>query len=157
MIDTPGAELSRAAEEGGLAREIAHCLTELATLPSPTVSLLLGQGAGGAALAVLPADRVLAAQHGWLAPLPLEGASAIVHRTPSRAADLADAQRIRAKDLVKAKLVDMIIPEYDDVTAEPDELCHRAAQALRHELTQLVAMDPATRLEERRRRYRRLT
>ena len=103
-----GPELSRTAEEGGPAREIAHCLTEPATLPSPTVSLRLGQGTGGAALAVLPADRVLAAQHGWLAPLPLEGASAIVHRTTSRAADLAGAQRIKAKDLVEARLVDVV-------------------------------------------------
>ncbi|MEU4228503.1 carboxyl transferase domain-containing protein [Nonomuraea sp. NPDC026600] len=154
VIDTPGAELSRAAEEGGLAHEIAQCLTELVTLPSPTVSLLLGQGAGGAALAVLPADRVLATQHGWLAPLPLEGASAIVHRTPDRAADLADAQRIQATDLVEAGLVDTVIPEHGDATTEPAAFCHRAAQAIQEGLAQLGAMDPATRMHQRWHRYR---
>ncbi|MFC4117326.1 carboxyl transferase domain-containing protein [Nonomuraea zeae] len=156
VIDTPGAELSSAAEEGGLAREIAHCLTELATLPSPTVSLLLGQGTGGAALAILPADRVLAAQHGWLAPLPLEGASALVHRTPDRASDLASAQHIRSKDLADSGLVDDIILEYGDAADEPEDFCHRAAQALRYELACLTAMDPTTRLKERQRRYRKL-
>jgi acetyl-CoA carboxylase carboxyl transferase subunit beta len=154
VIDTPGAELSRAAEEGGLAHEIAQCLTELVTLPSPTVSLLLGQGAGGAALAILPADRVLATQHGWLAPLPLEGASAIVHRTPDRAADLADAQRIQATDLIEAGLVDAVITEHPDATTEPTAFCHRAAQAIQEGLAQLGTMDPATRMHERWHRYR---
>ncbi|MEV7011221.1 carboxyl transferase domain-containing protein [Streptosporangium sp. NPDC051022] len=150
VVDTAGAELSRAAEEGGLAREIAQCLAELITLPSPTVSLLMGQGTGGAALAVIPADRVLAAQHGWLAPLPLEGASAIMYRTADRAADLADTQRIRAGDLAEAGLVDAVIAEHGG----PEAFCRRAAEVLRHELVRLSAMDPAVRLEERRHRYR---
>ena len=81
IIDTPGAALSRAAEEGGLAGEIARCLADMVALPVPTVCLLLGEGAGGGALALLPADRVVAAQHAWVAPLPPEGASEILYRT----------------------------------------------------------------------------
>ncbi len=73
MIDTAGPALSAEAEQGGLAGEIAHCLAELVTLDTPTVSVLLGQGSGGPALAMVPADRVLAALHGWLAPLPPGG------------------------------------------------------------------------------------
>ena len=80
VIDTAGPALSAEAEQGGLAGEIARCLAELVTLDTPTVSVLLGQGSGGPALAMVPADRVLAALHGWLAPLPPEGASAIVYR-----------------------------------------------------------------------------
>ena len=49
VIDTPGGELSPAAEEGGVASEIARCLATLITLPVPTVAILLGQGTGGAA------------------------------------------------------------------------------------------------------------
>ena len=89
MIDTPGAELSPAAEEGGLAGGIACCLADLVAHRGPTISLLLGQGTGGAALALLPADRTLAAQHAWLAPLAPEGASAIVYRDNRHAAELA--------------------------------------------------------------------
>ena len=59
VIDAPGGELSRAAEEEGIAREIARCLLTLIALPAPTVAVLLGQGTGGAALALLPANRVL--------------------------------------------------------------------------------------------------
>uniref|UniRef100_UPI000670DEFC carboxyl transferase domain-containing protein n=1 Tax=Kitasatospora sp. MY 5-36 TaxID=1678027 RepID=UPI000670DEFC len=80
VVDTAGAELSAQAELDGIAVEIAHCLTTLLALRTPVLAVLLGQGSGGGALALLPADRVIAAEHAWLAPLPPEGASAIVHR-----------------------------------------------------------------------------
>jgi len=110
IIDTPGAALSKAAEEGGLAGEIARCLADMVTLPVPTVCLLLGEGAGGGALALLPADRVVGAQHGWVAPLPPEGASEILYRTVERAPELAAAQGVRSIDLAAAGIVDRIVP-----------------------------------------------
>jgi len=94
VIDTAGPALSADAEQGGLAGEIARCLAELVTLDTPTVSVLLGQGSGGPALAMVPADRVLAALHGWLAPLPPEGASAIVFRDVDHAPELAAVQGV---------------------------------------------------------------
>ena len=98
VIDTPGAALSKEAEEGGLAGEIARCLADLVTIDAPTVSVLLGQGTGGGALALVPADRVIAARHGWLSPLPPEGASAIVYRNTGHAAEMAaDAGRPRGR------------------------------------------------------------
>ncbi len=60
---------------------------------------MLGEGSGGGALALLPADRVVAAQHAWLSPLPPEGASAIVHRDLAHAADMARSQHVGALDL----------------------------------------------------------
>ena len=107
LIDTRGAPLSREAEEGGLAGEIARSLADLVTLPTPTVSVILGQGTGGAALAMLPADRVLCARHGWLAPLPPEGASAILHHTTSRAAEVARTQGITSADLHPAGIANV--------------------------------------------------
>lgn len=111
VIDTAGAALSRAAEEGGLAAEIARCLADMVTLPAPTLCLLLGQGAGGAALALLPADRVVAARHAWLSPLPPEGASAILHRTTERAYEVAARQGVRSADLLAQGIVDRIVEE----------------------------------------------
>src|SRR3546814_6201074 len=70
VIDTQGAALSKEAEEGGLAGEIARCLADLVTLEAPTLCLMLGEGNGGGALAFLPAATVIAAQHAWLSPLP---------------------------------------------------------------------------------------
>jgi acetyl-CoA carboxylase carboxyl transferase beta subunit len=153
VIDTPGAAYSPAAEEDGLAAEIAHCLAELTTLPVPTVSLLLGQGAGGAALALLPADRVLAAQHAWLAPLPPEGASAIVYRDTAHAPELAARQRIRSADLAADGIVDEIIAETPD---DADRTCRHLGDALHRALADLANQDDNTRLAERLRRYRRL-
>ena len=99
VIDTQGAALSPDAENGGLAGEIARCLADLVTLDAPTLCLMLGEGNGGGALALLPADRVIAAQHAWLSPLPPEGASAIVHRDLTHAPEMARAQQVRAIDL----------------------------------------------------------
>ncbi len=156
VIDTAGAALSQQAEEGGLAGEIARCLAELVTLQAPTVSLLLGQGTGGAALALLPADRVLAAQHGWLSPLPPEGASAIVHRDVSHAPEMAAAQGIRSTDLAATGLVDVVIGERCDAADEPVAFCRRVGRAVQRELAQLMAEDPGQRTARRLQRYRRI-
>jgi acetyl-CoA carboxylase carboxyl transferase subunit beta len=111
VIDTPGADLSADAEESGLANEIAHCIAELTALTVPTVAVLLGQGAGGAALALFPADRVVAMENSWLSPLPPEGASLIVYRDTDHAADMARSQGIRATDLHAAGIVDVVVSE----------------------------------------------
>lgn len=134
VIDTAGAALSQEAEEGGLAGEIARSLHELIGLESPSVSVLLGQGAGGGALALLPADRTIAAQHSWLSPLPPEGASAIVHRTTAFAPAMAQAQGVNVAALYANGLVDHIVDERDDASLEPREFCTRMAQAIEFEL-----------------------
>ncbi|MFI1577737.1 carboxyl transferase domain-containing protein [Embleya sp. NPDC020630] len=156
VVDTAGAALSPEAEEGGLAGEIARCLAELVLLPAPTVCLLLGQGSGGGALALLPADRVVCAQHGWLSPLPPEGASAILYRTTDRAPEIADRQGIRAADLHHSAIVDRVVPEHPDAATEPVAFVQRVAETLREELDTLRTMDTPTRLARRRSRYRRL-
>ncbi|HST80429.1 MAG TPA: carboxyl transferase domain-containing protein [Kineosporiaceae bacterium] len=156
VIDTAGAALSREAEEGGLAAEIARSLADLTTLPAPTLCLLLGQGAGGIALALLPADRVIAAQHAWLSPLPPEGASVIVHRTVDRAAELAAAQGVRSLDLMRNGIVDRVVPELPDAADEPEVFLKRLGAALERELLAVLALDPDRRLEARLSRYRTL-
>ncbi|NKY47302.1 carboxyl transferase domain-containing protein [Nocardia cerradoensis] len=156
VIDTAGAALSREAEERGLAPEIARCLADLVTLDTPTVSVLLGQGTGGGALALLPADRVLAATHGWLAPLPPEGASAIVFRDTAHAAELAAAQRVRAADLLADGVVDRIVAEHPDAAREPIDFSRRMVAAIAEELAALRARPTAALRASRRNRYRRL-
>jgi acetyl-CoA carboxylase carboxyl transferase subunit beta len=156
VIDTVGAALSKEAEERGLAPEIARCIADLVTLDTPTISVLLGQGTGGGALALLPADRVLAATHGWLAPLPPEGASAIVYRDTDHAAELARAQRIRAADLLQDGIVDRIVPELPDAADEPVDFARRMVAAIAEELAALRARPVAELRATRHTRYRRL-
>lgn len=156
VIATPGAALSRDAEERGMAGEISRCLAELVTLRAPTVAVLLGQGTGGGALALVPADRVLAAQHAWLAPLPPEGASAIVHRTVSRAAEMAQQQGVRSLDLRQSGVVDVIVPECEDAADEAVAFCIRVSDYLRSELAKLHLTEAAGRTRRRAERYRQL-
>ncbi|AYJ48618.1 carboxyl transferase domain-containing protein [Rhodococcus sp. P1Y] len=155
VIDTFGAALSKEAEEGGIAPEIARCISDLVTVDIPTVSVLLGQGTGGGALALLPADRTLCAQNAWLAPLPPEGASAIVHRDTAHAADMAEAQGIRSVDLLRDGIVDAVIPEHPDAAEEPVEFSTRVAGAIARELREIQCAE-GNRLTRRMDRYRRL-
>ena len=156
VIDTAGPALSAEAEQGGLAGQIAQCLAELVTLDTPTVSVLLGQGSGGPALAMVPADRVLAALHGWLAPLPPEGASAIVYRDTSHAPELAAAQGIRSADLLASGIVDAIVPERPDAADEPIEFSKRLSKAIAGELAALGQVPDDQRYADRLLRYRRI-
>ncbi|MGO4236306.1 carboxyl transferase domain-containing protein [Pseudarthrobacter sp. YAF2] len=156
VIDTAGAALSQEAEEGGLAGEIARSLYELIGLESPSVSVLLGQGAGGGALALLPADRTIAAQHSWLSPLPPEGASAIVHRTTAFAPGMAQAQGVNVAALYANGLVDHIVDERDDASLEPREFCARMARAIEYELASVADIPVAGLVGARFRKYRNL-
>lgn len=146
VVDTAGAALSVAAEEGALAGHIARSITDLVTLPTPTVCVLLGEGTGGGALALLPADRVLATEHAWLSPLPPEGASVIRHGDTTHAAAMARAQQVGAFALHEAGLVDRIVPEGDDEAA----LCRSVGAVLAEELAGLGPAD----LDARARRFR---
>ncbi|QOT19755.1 carboxyl transferase domain-containing protein [Paenarthrobacter sp. YJN-5] len=161
VIDTPGAALSKEAEEGGLAAEIARSLYDLLGLETPTLSVLLGQGTGGGALALLPADRTIAAQHAWLAPLPPEGASAIVHRTTSHAPALAESQGITAAALAGRGVVDVVVAEQPDAATEPVEFWRRLGDVIAVELQALAVSGALSgpgfaRLQARRARYRAL-
>ncbi|WP_182524082.1 carboxyl transferase domain-containing protein [Nocardioides dongkuii] len=132
VIDTPGAELSPRAEEGAIAGEIARCIATLTTMTVPTVSVVLGQGCGGGALALLPARTVVAAEHAWLSPLPPEGASVIVHGDTTHAAEMAASQRVRARDLLAAGTVQHVVPEIDDEPAA--DLALAVAAEIGHQL-----------------------
>src|SRR6478672_1285416 len=144
VIDTQGAALSPDAENGGLAGEIARCLADLVTLDAPTLCLMLGEGNGGGALALLPADRVVAAQHAWLSPLPPEGASAIVYRDLDHAPEMARSQKVRALDLHSLGIVDRIVAEKPDAADEPEAFCQRVGAVLEHELAELLEAGPGS-------------
>lgn len=118
VIDTPGAELSVAAEEGSIAGEIARCIAAMTSLRTPTLAVLMGQGCGGGALALMAADVVVAASDAWLSPLPPEGASVIVHGTTDHAGQMARRQRISARALYADRIVHHLVEESADASPE---------------------------------------
>ncbi|HEX3966153.1 MAG TPA: carboxyl transferase domain-containing protein [Trebonia sp.] len=152
VIDTPGAELSAAAEEDGLALEIGRCVGAMLRLAVPTVAVLLGQGAGGGAIALAAADRLIALEQSWLAPLAPEGASAIVHGHPGQAADLARSQRISAFELLQRGIADLVVPEPTGPAVPPGDIGAAVSQAL----GDLGELDGAARAGQRYERFRRL-
>jgi acyl-CoA carboxylase subunit beta len=128
----------------------------MVALEVPTVSVLLGQGTGGGALALVPADRILTAQHGWLSPLPPEGASAILYHDTGHAADMAAKQGVRSADLLAHGVVDRVIPEYPHAAVEPEQFCLRVGAALRDELAAMNSVDTSRRLTDRAQRFDRI-
>src|SRR5690606_29033673 len=137
FIDTPGAELSPEAEQGAIAGEIARCISTMSTMRVPSVSVLLGQGCGGGALALLPAARTIAAENSWLSPLPPEGASAIVFGDVDHAAQLAADQRISAFDLYESGAVHHLVAEPEHDT--PEAFARAMAAQVGHHLRELRA------------------
>ncbi|UDY23256.1 acetyl-CoA carboxylase carboxyltransferase subunit alpha/beta [Nocardioides sp. Kera G14] len=144
VIDTPGAELSGAAENGAIAGEIARTLAALVAVRTPTLTLMLGQGNGGGALALFPGDRIIAAENAWLTPLPPEGASVIVHGDTEHAAEIANTQRVLAIDLAELGIVDRVIGEMPDAADEPEAFLTGIAEALGHELTGVRQKGPGS-------------
>jgi acetyl-CoA carboxylase beta subunit len=136
VIDTPGAELSPEAEEGAIAGEIARCIATLTTMTVPTVSVILGQGCGGGALALLPAQVVVATQNAWLSPLPPEGASVIRHGDVDHAAEMAEAQGIGAAALLESGIVHRVVPELPE--DGPESLAIAVAARVAQELSRMT-------------------
>ena len=135
VIDTAGAALSKEAEEGGMAGEIARCLAELVTLDAPTLCVLLGQGTGGGALAVMPADRVICAQHSWLSPLPPGGRLGDpLPRAPAARPSSPRASGSARSTCSHDGIVDRIVAEHPDAADEPEDFCLRMSQSIQHEL-----------------------
>ena len=137
IIDTAGAELSQTAEEQGLAGSISRTLGDLVDVDVPTISVILGQGCGGGALAMLPADKVLAAKNGWLSPLPPEGASAIIYRDTAHAPQMMEDQHVTAEKLQAAGIIDEIIDEQPNAAEEVPQFCDRVISHIAHSLWEL--------------------
>lgn len=154
FVDTPGAELSKDAERGGLAAEIAGCLADMTALPVPTLAVLLGEGGSGGALAFLAADCVLVAEHASLGVIAPEGASAILYRDLDHAAELASTQGGASRQLLDAGIADALIPEPQPAHEEPEAFVTAVGAHISAALAEITAADPATRLVERHRRWR---
>ena len=120
VVDTSGGELSAEAEEAGLGRQIAHCTAELLGARVPTASILLGQGTGGAALAMFPTDLRVAASDAWLAPLPPEGAGIIMHGDVDQAPAMAREQHIWSRDLHELGILDAVDATVEGLIARID-------------------------------------
>ena len=111
LVDTPGADASAASEAGGIAHHIAATFRRLLTVPTPVVSLVVGEGGSGGALALAVGDRLLIQEHAMFSVIAPEGAAAILHRDASRAADVAALLDPTATRLRELGIADEVVPE----------------------------------------------
>jgi acyl-CoA carboxylase subunit beta len=118
LVDTPGADPSPAAEVDGVAAEIARTLAALASCPTPTVSVCVGEGGSGGALALSHTDRLLMCEHATFSVIAPEGAAAILERDATKAAEVAERLRLTSGDMLELGVVDEVIAEDQDAFNE---------------------------------------
>ncbi len=111
LVDTAAAAADIAADERGISEAIARSMFEMATLPVPIVSVIIGEGGSGGALGIAVADRVLMLEHAVYSVIPPEGCAAILWRDPERKAEAADALNLTAQRALELGIIDGIIPE----------------------------------------------
>jgi acetyl-CoA carboxylase carboxyl transferase subunit alpha len=111
FIDTPGADPGPSSEEQGQAFAIAECIQMLITYPAPVVSVVIGEGGSGGALAIGVADRILMLENAIYSVASPEASAAILWKDAGQAPAAAEAMKIAAPDLLELGLIDQIIPE----------------------------------------------
>jgi len=111
FIDTPGAYPGVGAEERGQSEAIAYSLFLMARLRTPIISIVIGEGGSGGALAIGVSDRLLMLQYSVYAVISPEGCASILWKSAEKAEDAAEAMRITAQSLIEFGLVDEILPE----------------------------------------------
>ena len=123
FIDTPGAYPGVGAEERGQSEAIARNLYEMSTLTVPIVSVVIGEGGSGGALAIGVGDRLLMLQYSTYSVISPEGCASILWKSADKAKEAAEALKLTADNLYELGLV-------DEVLAEPVGGAHRDADAM---------------------------
>ena len=111
LVDTAGAYPGIGAEERGQAEAIARSTAACLALKSPSISVIIGEGGSGGAIAIATANRVYMLEHSIYSVISPEGAASILWHDSTRAKDAATNMKITAQDLLDMKVIDGIIPE----------------------------------------------
>jgi acetyl-CoA carboxylase carboxyl transferase subunit alpha len=150
LIDTPGAHPGLGAEERGQAEAIARNIEDMASLRTPIVVAIVGEGGSGGALALAVGDRVLILENAIYSVISPEGCAAILWRDSSLKERAAEALKLTAPDLLAMGLVDEIVPEpAGGAHADPGAAVEALGVALERHLAELAGM-PADELVARR-------
>ena len=154
LIDTPGAYPGLAAEERGQAWAIAESIARMASLKVPTLSIIIGEGGSGGALALGIGNVVLMLENAWYSVISPESCAAILWRDSKEAARAAEALKLTAHDLLELRIVDEIIPEpaggaHNDV----DATVQNFSEVVSRQLEGLNSLSSQQILESRRERF----
>ncbi len=155
LIDTPGAYPGIGAEERGQAEAIARNLREMSTLKVPIISVVIGEGGSGGALALGVTDRVLMLEHATYSVISPEGCAAILWKDGSKMDIAAKQLKITAKDLSEMKIIDRTVGEpMGGAHRNPEEAAENLKSALHETLEELKRISREVLLEERYKKFR---
>ena len=153
FIDTPGAYPGVGAEERGQSEAIAYSLYLMAGLKTPIISVVIGEGGSGGALAIGVCDKLLMLQYSIYSVISPEGCAAILWNSAEKAEDAAEAMRITAAHLSEFGLVDEVLPEpLGGAHRNPKAMAEVVRNALLNSLDELTALSTEQLLEHRQQR-----
>jgi acetyl-CoA carboxylase carboxyl transferase subunit alpha len=157
LLDTPGAFPGIDAEERGQAEAVAKSLEVMAALPTPIISVVIGEGGSGGALAIGVADRVLMLENAVYSVITPEGCASILFRSDERKAEAAAAMRMTAPEILRLGVIDEIIPEAPGGAHRDFDLTAQSlAAAIHKHLDELSGLSPQELKEQRYQKYRRM-
>jgi acetyl-CoA carboxylase carboxyl transferase subunit alpha len=157
FLDTPGAYPGIDAEERGQAEAIAHNLREMSRLATPVISLCIGEGGSGGALALGVGNQVFMLENSVYSVISPESCAAIIWRDSAKAELAAAALRLTAEDLLHFGLIDGIIPEPPGGAHEnPDGAAELVRKKLRIALEELGRLSASELVEQRYMKFRRM-
>ena len=157
LVDTQGAYCGKGAEERGQGEAIATNLAEMMDLPVPIITIVIGEGGSGGALALAVADRVAMLENANYSVLSPEGFASILWKDASRADQAAEVMKITAADLKELRVIEETIPEPEGGAQNaPVEVAAAMADYLTRQLAELTAADYADLPAKRYARFRAL-
>jgi acetyl-CoA carboxylase carboxyl transferase subunit alpha len=153
FIDTPGAYPGVGAEERGQSEAIAYSLYLMAGLKTPIISVVIGEGGSGGALAIGVGDKLLMLQYSIYSVISPEGCASILWKSADKAEDAAEAMRITASNLNDFGLVDEVLPEpLGGAHRNPKAMAEVIRNALLSSLEELAQLSTDQLLERRQQR-----
>lgn len=154
MPDTAGAFPGKAGEERGQAEAIARGTERCLSLKVPLITLIIGEGMSGGAIAIAAANKVMMMEHAIYSVISPEGCASILYRDAGKARDAAEAMKITAKDLKKLRVIDTIVKEpVGGAHRDPERAMAAAGKAIDQALTELKGLKPNELIRQRRDRF----
>jgi acetyl-CoA carboxylase carboxyl transferase subunit alpha len=154
FVDTPGAYPGLDAEERGQAEAIAASIDTCLAIGVPLVSVVIGEGGSGGALAIASADRVYMLENSVYSVITPEGCASILWRSNANAQDAAEAMKMTAADLKKLDVIDEVIPEpMGGAHRSPDETIDAVGKVVSGALADLAQLDRDTLRRQRQEKF----
>ena len=154
FIDTPGAYPGVGAEQRGQAEAIAKSIECCMKLNVPTIAIIIGEGGSGGAIALASSNRVIMLENAIYSVISPEGCATILWRDPKKMLDAAQAMKLSAKDLLKLKVIDEIVPEpIGGAHRDKDLILENVRLSISNNLKEFREMDPSKIVDDRKNKF----